>query len=94
MPLQFIIGDVEGGDQLSSRFSYRGKSCQRLCRTCDVSTENASDVNVLCSRIKVVDVIAIVASQDNKALRLLAQRPRLSPAVCNAWMSQAPWANF
>ena len=75
VPLQFIIGDVEGGDQLSSRFSYRGKSCQRLCRTCDVSTENASDVNVLCSRIKVADVIAIVASQDNKALRLLAQRP-------------------
>jgi len=33
MPLQFIIGDVEGEDQLCSRFSYRLASCERLCRT-------------------------------------------------------------
>ena len=31
VPLQFIIGDVEGGDQLSSQFTYCSKSCHRLC---------------------------------------------------------------
>jgi hypothetical protein len=38
VPLQFIIGDVEGGDHLCSRQTYCGKTCLRLCRTCDVST--------------------------------------------------------
>jgi hypothetical protein len=27
VPLQFIIGDVEGGDQFCSRWSYRLKTC-------------------------------------------------------------------
>jgi len=75
VPLQFIIGDVEGGDQLCSRFAYRGISCQRLCRTCDISTENASNTNITCNRIKVADVISLVATQDQAALRALAQRP-------------------
>jgi hypothetical protein len=42
VPLQFIIGDVEGGDHLCSRQTYRSKTCLRLRRTCDVSTANAA----------------------------------------------------
>jgi hypothetical protein len=75
VPLQFIIGDVEGGDQLTSRFSYRGIACTRLCRTCDVSTIDAGDTETQCNRIKVADVLAIVASQDRAALHAIAQRP-------------------
>jgi hypothetical protein len=36
VPLQFIIGDVEGGDQLCSCQTFRREICLRMCRTCDV----------------------------------------------------------
>ena len=75
VPLQFIIGDVEGGDQLCSRWSYCGSSCQRLCRTCDVSTENAGRTDIDCTRIRVADVCALIDDQNEVALRQLSQRP-------------------
>jgi hypothetical protein len=31
VPLQFIIGDVDGSDHLCSRFTYRGNACKQLC---------------------------------------------------------------
>jgi hypothetical protein len=34
VPLQFFIGDVEGGDQLASRQTFKGEICCRLCCTC------------------------------------------------------------
>ena len=78
VPLQFIIGDVEGGDQLCSRFSYRGLACKRLCRTCDISTEDAGRTDIDCNRICVADVQELVASQNKQALRALAQRPKFN----------------
>ena len=75
VPLQFIIGDVEGGDQLCSRHSYRGNACKRLCRTCDVSTENAARTDLTCTRIRVADVQALSANGDTEALKKLHQRP-------------------
>ena len=55
IPLQFIIGDVEGGDQLCSRFAYRGRVCNPLCRTCDVSFDDPADTTVYCQWICVAD---------------------------------------
>jgi hypothetical protein len=75
VPLQFIIGDVEGGDVLCSRYMYRRAGCQRLCRTCDVSTEDAIRTDVMCTRILLEDVRNLVADQNLDALRQLAQRP-------------------
>ena len=75
VPLQFIIGDVEGGDQLCSRQSYRGNACKRLCRTCDVSTENAARTDLTCTRIRVAEVQSLVANGDLEALKNLHQRP-------------------
>lgn len=75
VPLQYIIGDVEGGDQLCSRYSYRGAACQRLCRTCNVSTENAGRTDLFCKRVRVADIRRIVALQDEAELKRLAQRP-------------------
>jgi hypothetical protein len=75
VPLQFIIGDVEGGDQLCSRQSYRGIACNRLCRTCDISTENCGRTDIECSRIRVADIKQLYLLQDVQALALLAQRP-------------------
>lgn len=75
VPLQFIIGDVEGGDQLCSRQSYRGELCPRICRTCDVSTLNCVRTDIRCKRIKVAHIRQLVHSQNLVALKLLAQRP-------------------
>jgi hypothetical protein len=75
VPLQFIIGDVEGGDQLCSRCSYRGKACKRLCRTCDVSTANAARTDLVCTRITVADIQHLVANASLEELKDLYQRP-------------------
>ena len=75
VPLQFIIGDVEGGDQLCSRWTYRGTQCRRLCRTCDVSTENSARTDIQCTRIRVADIQHLVANADNDELKAMAQRP-------------------
>jgi hypothetical protein len=75
VPLQFIIGDVEGGDQLCSRWSYRLKTCKRMCRTCDVSTENCNKTTIRCKRIKVAKIKELYVCQDLEALKNLCQRP-------------------
>ena len=75
VPLQFIIGDVEGGDQLCSRYTYRGKACPRICRTCDVSTVNCNRTDIQCNRILVADIRQLYEAQDKDALKALAQRP-------------------
>ena len=75
VPLQFIIGDVEGGDQLCSRQSYRGKQCPRICRTCNVSTLNCNRTDIRCKRIKVAHIRRLVRLQKINQLKLLAQRP-------------------
>jgi hypothetical protein len=75
VPLQFIIGDVEGGDQLCSRYSYRGIASPRLCRTCDVSTENCGRTDIECKRIEVAHIRQLYEEQNLEALKALAQRP-------------------
>jgi hypothetical protein len=74
IPLQFIIGDVEGGDQLTSRYHYRLKDCNRICRTCDVSTANCNRSNHFCKRIKVATIKNLYLRQDLEALKNLCQR--------------------
>jgi hypothetical protein len=75
VPLQFIIGDADGGDGLCSRWTYRGKACLRLCRTCDVSTANAGRTDLPCSRICVADVQQLILTGTKDDLDALAQRP-------------------
>lgn len=75
VPLQFIIGDVEGGDQLCSRWNYRRESCKRLCRTCNVSTKNSMKTNIRCKRIEVAHIRGLYQRQDLLALKNLCQRP-------------------
>jgi hypothetical protein len=55
VPLQFIIGDVEGGNQLCSCQTFRREICLRMCCTCDVSTANASRPDLECTRVCVDD---------------------------------------
>jgi hypothetical protein len=51
VPLQFIIGDVEGGDQLCSHQTFRQEICLRMCHTCNVSTANASRPDLECTHV-------------------------------------------
>ena len=75
VPLHFIIGDVEGGDQLCSRWTYRGLQCLRLCRTCDVSTANSARTDLQCNRICVADIQQLVVTAGPDELKQKAQRP-------------------
>ena len=75
VPLQFIIGDVEGGNQLCSRWYSRQSNCPRLCRTCDVSTENAANTDINCNCILLADVQALHATNDIVGLKNICQRP-------------------
>lgn len=75
VPLQFIIGDVEGGDQLCSRYHYRLQACPRICRTCDVSTMNCNRTDIECTRIRVADIRQLYEAQDKERLHALHQRP-------------------
>lgn len=74
VPLQFIIGDVEGGDQLTSRYHYRLKNCNRMCRTCDVSTANCNRWDICCNRIKLATVRDLYERQDLPGLKDICQR--------------------
>jgi hypothetical protein len=75
VPLQFIIGDAEGGDHLCSRQTYCGKMCLRLCWTRDVSTANAARTDLTCSRIRVANIQHIVATATKEELNEVQQRP-------------------
>jgi hypothetical protein len=75
VPLQFIIGDVEGGDQLASRQTFKGEICRRLCRTCDVSTANCARTDIQCERIRVADVEHLIATSTVAELHQFRQRP-------------------
>ncbi len=75
VPLQFIIGDAEGGDQLVGRQSYRGDKAKRLCRTCDVSFANCARTDIDCNRIRLADMKALVSAGARADLFELRQRP-------------------
>ena len=75
VPLEFIIGDAEGGDHLCSRWTYRRETCLHLCRTCDVATVNATCTERRCNRIRVADIKHLLATGTKASLDAMAQRP-------------------
>ena len=81
VPLQFIIGDADGGDQLCSRYINRRMDCPRLCRTCDVSTEDSARTDIHCRRITVAEVKALLLDDDLEGLKQLQQRPFLNSLI-------------
>jgi hypothetical protein len=75
IPLAFIIGDIEGGNQLSGYRGFSRMDCPRVSMTCDCSTENAANIRVTCNRIKQADVQQLVRNNDIAALHAMRQRP-------------------
>ena len=45
IPLAFIIGDNQGGDQIAGRTCHYGLSAKRISRTCDATPDNYADVS-------------------------------------------------
>ena len=75
LPLAYVIGDVEGGDQLCGHESGYNAQSTRLCRTCDIPTSRATDTTHRCRRIEQHEVEHAVMSQDQARLKQLRQRP-------------------
>jgi hypothetical protein len=75
VPLQFIIGDVEGRDQFASHQTFKGEICCRLCRTCDVSTANWARIDIQCEHIRVADVEHLIATSAAAELHQFRQHP-------------------
>jgi hypothetical protein len=72
VPLQFIIGDVKGGDQLCSHQTFCWEICLWMCRTCDVSTANAWRPDLECTRVRVADIkhaLNTISLQELNAMR-------------------------
>ena len=75
VPLAFVIGDIEGGNQLTGYRGFTRLDCPRVSMTCDCTTMNASNTQVRCNRIKQGDVKALVRRNDVRALHAMCQRP-------------------
>jgi hypothetical protein len=78
VPLQFIIGDTDGGDHLCSRWTYWGETCLRLCRTCDVATLDTARTDLVCNRILVQIMKQLVTNGTKAELDAMAQHPGLN----------------
>jgi hypothetical protein len=75
VPLQYLIGDADGGDHFCSQWTYRLETCLRLCRTCDVATLNAARTDLVCNRIHVQDIRNLVNNGTKAAMDAVAQQP-------------------
>ena len=76
IPLFFIIGDVQGGDNICARSAYYGTTARRISRTCDATPDmlGATDVDC-CHRLEMEDVRQLVEDQDFDILHSMMQLP-------------------
>jgi hypothetical protein len=79
VPLQFSIGDVEGGDTLCSRLNFYGQGCMRLCCTCNVSQANAGQMDSVCNRVRVADIQHLLATGSKVEIKILHKGLDLIP---------------
>ncbi len=69
----FIIGDMQGGDKICCTAAAYSNKMSRLCRKCNVRGDQAGDPFVVCQRISMVKVKALVAANNVNALRKINQ---------------------
>jgi hypothetical protein len=70
VPVCFVIGDVEGHDELCTR--YGSHQTSGLSRECDCPTDSADNHAVLCKYIKASHLTELRRQQDLKTLKLLS----------------------
>ena len=70
VPVCFVIGDVEGHDELCTR--YGSHLTHRLCRECDCLTESSDNPDVVCTYIKASYLTELRNTNDIATLKALS----------------------
>lgn len=80
IPLAFIIGDNQGGDNIAGRAAYYGLHARRISRNCDATVETYSTIEPdCCAPLNMEDIKQMVIDQDWDALHELHQCPCWNP---------------
>ena len=80
IPLAFIIGDNQGGDNISGRTCHYGITARRISRSCDATPENYVDVSKdSCSFLLMESIIQLVNDEEWDELHTLYQAPFWNP---------------
>ena len=80
IPLAFIIGDNQGGDNISGRTCHYGISAKRISRCCDATPANYSDVSKdSCSFLDMSLICQLVNDENWQALESLYQAQCWNP---------------
>jgi hypothetical protein len=69
----FIIGDMQGGDKICCSAAAYSNRMRRLCRKCNVRGDQAGDPFVVCHRMSMVKIQALVAANNVEALHAINQ---------------------
>jgi hypothetical protein len=80
VPVNFIIGDMQGGDKICACSPCYSNKMQRLCRKCNVKGEDADDPFVKCRRMIMANIQAWVVDGEYEKLDNINQYH-----VHNAW---------
>lgn len=70
VPLCYVIGDVEGHDELCTR--YGSHQTAQLCRECDCPTDSADNPDVVCRYIKASYLTELRHTNDRERLQSLS----------------------
>jgi hypothetical protein len=61
IPLAFIIGDNQGGDNIAGRTCFYGIQAKRISRCCDATPDSYKDFSVhSCSYLRMQDIMNMV----------------------------------
>jgi hypothetical protein len=74
LPLAYIIGDIEGGNQLTGYRGYARVTCPRISMTCDCPTDQAFNSERVCNFIKQADVQSMISNGEISELHQMGQR--------------------
>ena len=80
VPVNFIIGDMQGGDKICACSPCYSNKMQRLCRKCNVKGSDADDPFVKCRRMIMSRIQALVVNNEFDRLDQINQYH-----VHNAW---------
>ena len=80
IPLAFIIGDNQGGDQIAGRTCHYGLTAKRISRTCDATPANYADVTKdSCTFLVMEDIKDLVRNEEWGQLQSLYQAQCWNP---------------
>ena len=74
-PLLAVLGDTESHDQLCGRYNSRNLNVARLCRHCDIPTEDTSNVDYDWDHIMPSQIEDLVNARNKQALQTISQHP-------------------